>query len=230
MISVAAVALAVLATATVQFLAPTGDDEASTTDNLTSILEETTRRTAQADSSFTPPSVNNPATWPYASVRTLMRPLPFEASGLAQLLAAAEVTVLLGMYVLSWRRLLNLPRLAISVPYVTFAVTTLFLTGLAYTGLANFGILTRQKSLIMPFLLLLVCLPPRVRPNLSDRPAADDDRPHDHIGDIQRSPIDVDARRCCDHRHVAGFGSRCSSGACPVRRRPLVVVDPAVPE
>jgi hypothetical protein len=174
-ISVAAVALAILATATVQFLAPSGDEETSTTDNLTQILEETTRRTAQADSSFTPPSVNNPATWPYASLRTLLRPLPFEATGLAQMLAAAEVTALLGMYVLSWRRLLNLPRLAISVPYVTFTVTTLFLTGLAYTGLANSGILTRQKSLIMPLLLLLTCLPPRVRPNPSHSPSAAED-------------------------------------------------------
>jgi hypothetical protein len=71
------------------------------------------------------------------------------------------MTALLGIYVLSRKRLANLPRLIASNPYVTFAVTALFLAGLAYTSLANLGVLTRQKSLVMPFLLLLPCLPER---------------------------------------------------------------------
>ena len=158
----AVVGLAVLAGATIRFLSPaSNDDTVSTSDSLTLILEDTARRTGQAGSNFTPPSVSNPVSWPYAIARTLTRPLPFEARGAAQLVSAAEMTVLLGIFVLSRKRLANLPRLIVSNPYVTFAVTALFLTGLAYTSLANLGILTRQKSLIIPFLVLLPCLPER---------------------------------------------------------------------
>lgn len=160
-IGVALIVFGALATATVEFLAPASDDETSTTGSLTQILEETTRRTAQAGSSFTPPSVSSPLNWPYASLRTLTRPLPFEVQGVAQLISAAEMTALLGIYALSRKRIRNLPRLIVSNPYITFVVTALFLVGLAYTSLANLGILTRQKSLIMPFLLLLPCVPSR---------------------------------------------------------------------
>jgi len=45
-------------------------------------------------------------------------------------------------------------------PYVLFAVITLFLLGLAFSSFANLAVLTRQKSIAFPFLLLLVCLPP----------------------------------------------------------------------
>ena len=162
---VAVVGLSVLAGATIRFLSPAANDDTiastGTGDSLTLILEDTTRRTSQAGSNFTPPSVSSPANWPYAVVRTLTRPLPFEARGVAQLVSAAEMAVLLGIYVLSRKRLANLPRLIVSNPYVTFAITALFLTGLAYTSLANLGILTRQKSLIIPFLVLIPCLPER---------------------------------------------------------------------
>lgn len=47
----------------------------------------------------------------------------------------------------------------VTSPYVAFAVTALFLGGLAYSSFANLGVLTRQKSLLIPFMLLLPCLP-----------------------------------------------------------------------
>lgn len=162
-------AFAILATTTVKYLAPTSDDD-NTTNSLVLILEDTSMRTAQAGSNFTPPSVSTPLNWPYASIRTLTRPLPFEARGVAQLISAAEMTALLGIGALSWKRICNLPRLIISNPYVTFVVTALFLTGLAYTGLANLGILTRQKSLVIPLLLLLPNVPERgIRPRGESR-------------------------------------------------------------
>ena len=39
------------------------------------------------------------------------------------------------------------------------STTTLFTAGLAFSSFANLGILTRQKSLILPLLLILPCLP-----------------------------------------------------------------------
>ena len=155
----AVVGVSVLAGTTVRYLAPDSDEVSST--SVTQILEETTRRTSEAGSNFTPPSVQSPTDWPLAVVRTLTRPLPIEARGLAQLVSATEMMALLGLYAISWRRLVNLPRLIVTNPFVTFAVTAIILVGLAYSSFANLGVLTRQKSLIFPLLVLLPCLPAR---------------------------------------------------------------------
>ena len=65
--------------------------------SITAIIDETTRRTEQAGSAFTPPTITNPLNWPYASVRTLTRPLLIEARGAAQLFTALEMTLLIGL-------------------------------------------------------------------------------------------------------------------------------------
>ena len=150
----AAIGLVVLSQAAIRYLPRLGDDE-----SITSILDETTRRTAQARSSFSPPNITNPLNWPYAAVRTLTRPLLFEARGAAQLFTAAEMTLLIGLAMVCYRRLLNIPKLFVTVPFVTFAMTTLFITGMAFSSFGNLGVLARQKALVFPFLLLVVCLP-----------------------------------------------------------------------
>lgn len=185
-VAVALVGLIAVSVATVQFLDPSNDDPAAES-GVTSILEETTRRTEQAGSSFVPPSISSPANWPYAAVRTLTRPLLVEARGSAQLFTALELTIFLGLCLVSIRRLMHLPKLVIRLPYVAFAVTTLFLAGLAFSSFANLAILARQRSLIFPFLLLLVCVPPLPR-----RPAHDPVRtvrPDDLSQLIQKSSM-----------------------------------------
>ncbi|HEY4333081.1 MAG TPA: hypothetical protein VGM78_10950, partial [Ilumatobacteraceae bacterium] len=112
-----------------------------------------------------PPSIAKPYDWPFAVVRTLTRPLPIEAHSAFQLLAAAEMTALLVLCVIAAKRLRGLPRLLISNPFVAFVCTTLFIAGLAYSSFANLGVLTRQKSLILPLMLLLPCLPIPVKRN-----------------------------------------------------------------
>ena len=153
-IGVAAIGLVVLSQAAIRYLPSLGDDE-----GITGIVSETTRRTAQARSSFDPPDITNPLNWPYASVRTLTRPLLVEARGAAQLFTALEMTLLIGLAIVSYRRLLHIPKLVLNVPFVTFAMTTLLVMGMALSSFGNLGILARQKALVFPFLLLVVCLP-----------------------------------------------------------------------
>ncbi len=89
-----------------------------------------------------------------------------------QHLAALEMALFLGLCFRHRRSLRQLPRLLVSQPYVTFAIVTLGLAGVAYSSFANLGVLTRQKSLIFPFLLLIPCLPEfRVHPKDSDADA-----------------------------------------------------------
>jgi hypothetical protein len=160
---IAAIGLILVASATVQYLNPGGGDSQGGATDLVSIIDETSRRTAQAGSAFTPPSVTNPANWPFAAVRTLTRPLPMEARGLSQMIVAAEILVFLCMCLWSYRRVLNAGALAVRNAYVGFAITTLFLAGLAYSSFGNLAVLSRQRSLVVPLMLLLVCVPPLAR-------------------------------------------------------------------
>jgi hypothetical protein len=156
---VAVVGLGFVARATVDYLDPSGDEVDVSATSVSDILAETTRRTSESGSTFTPPSVESPTDWPFAIVRTIFRPLPVEARGAGQLLAAAELLAFTGVCLISWRRVKNLPRTLMTNAYVAFAITTLLLGGLAYSSFANLGVLTRQKSLIFPFLLLIPCVP-----------------------------------------------------------------------
>ncbi len=159
-VAIASVCLAVLASATVQFLQPPPHaDSFDDSGSITAIFEETARRTSQAGSQFTPPSVSSPLNWPYAVARTLTRPLPMEARGIAQLVSAAEMSALFLLYAVSWKRIRNLPYALIRNPYVVFVMLTLFLSALAFSVFANLGLLARQRSLVVPFLVLVPCLP-----------------------------------------------------------------------
>jgi hypothetical protein len=170
-LAVAVGALWLIAGATVDYLNP-GTDEVSTT-SVTDILAETTRRTSEAGSNYVPPRVDSPSSWPYASLRTLLRPLPIEAHGLGQLLAAAELMGLVVLCLANMSSVAGLPKRIVTTPYVTFAMTTLFLAGLAYSSFANLGVLTRQKSLVFPFMLLVPCLGAARRPAPAHEPGTE---------------------------------------------------------
>ena len=52
---------------------------------------------------------------------------------------------------------------------LTFAIRNTLLFGLVFAAFANLGILARQRSLVVPFMLLLLCLPkPQRTPSLPD--------------------------------------------------------------
>jgi hypothetical protein len=160
-IVVAAIGLVLVSLATVRYLDPgaTGGDETPSESSITSILDETTRRTVQAGSAFQPPSISNPATWPYASIRTLTRPLPIEVRGAGQIFVALETLVFMGLCLAAWRRVINVPKLIFTSSYMAFAMTAMFLGGLAFTSFANLAVLARQRSIVVPFMLLIVCVP-----------------------------------------------------------------------
>ena len=159
-IGIAGTALVLIGNATLKFLDPSKEDATKgDATNITSILNETARRTSQAGSAFTPPKISSPLDWPLASLRTLLRPLPIEAHGAGQLFSAAEIALFIVVCALSWRRLANLPRMIFTNSFVTFAMTSLFFGGLAYASFANLGLLVRQKSLLLPLMFLIPCLP-----------------------------------------------------------------------
>lgn len=159
---VTAAGLVAVGLVTLQYLSP-GDEGNGITDRIGGIFDENTRRSTGGGSGFTPPSIASPLDWPMAIVKTLFRPGIWEARGLAQIVPAVEMTVLLLLAVVGWRRLANTPRMMGRYPYVTFAVLCVCGAGLAFSTFGNLAILVRQRSLAMPLLLVLWALPPRQR-------------------------------------------------------------------
>jgi hypothetical protein len=162
LVIVAGIGFSIVATVALNYLPSDAGDSAPVSDQFTGIFSTVEGRTTIGGSSFTPTSVGGPQDWPWAAFRTVTRPLLNEATDVATLLPAAEMTALLMVGAFSWRRLANVPKLMSTTPYLLFAALCVFTFGVAFSSIGNLGILVRQRSLILPLLLVFWCVPPIV--------------------------------------------------------------------
>jgi len=91
----------------------------------------------------------------------VVRPLPIRAHGLTQLAASLENVFLLGLLVTSWRRLVTAARVCLRRPYVLAAIVFSLVWIVLFASIGNLGILARERTQLIPWLLVLVCLPAR---------------------------------------------------------------------
>lgn len=126
---------------------------------LSSTLTETTERTSQGGSAYEASPVRSVTDVPGAVIAVLFRPFPHEASNFQSLVASAEGTALLLLFIAARRRLLQFPRAVRRSPYVAFVTMYALLFALAFSSFGNFGILTRQRVQVFPFVLVLLALP-----------------------------------------------------------------------
>ena len=127
-------------------------------------------RTTQGGSQFDAVELTSPLGFPAAATTILFRPFPWEAGNVQLLVQSLEGALLLVLTVASWRRLRRLPGLLRGNPYLVFALTYAASFIVAFSGFANFGILARQRVLMLPFFLVLLALPLR-RKNERDQAA-----------------------------------------------------------
>ncbi len=120
-------------------------------------LQEANERTTTGGSAFTAEPVRSPLDVPVATVNVLLRPFPWQASGGPALIASLEGLFLVGLVVRYWRSLLRLPQTVWRSSPVAFAVTFLGLFIFAFSNIGNAGILARQRTQVMPFVLLAAC-------------------------------------------------------------------------
>lgn len=132
-------------------------------------IDWASEQTVQGGSVFEPVPLTHPLGVPAAVVTMLFRPFPWEAKGVAMLLQSLEGLLLMGLF--WWRRasLMRLPRLLRDNPYVAFAVVYALAFMLAFSGFGNFGIVARQRTLMLPFAMVALALP-------TVTPARGDDR------------------------------------------------------
>ena len=132
-------------------------------------IEWASGQTEQGGSIFEPVPLSHPLGIPAAIMTMLFRPFPWEASGIAMLIQSVEGLALIGLC--WWRRasIRQVPRLVRSNPYVAFAVAYALAFMLAFAGFSNFGILARQRTLMLPLALVILALPVGKRRTVGDR-------------------------------------------------------------
>lgn len=108
-------------------------------------------------SNFEPKPVRSPLDLPASTVNVVLRPLPWQANGTTALIASAEGLVLIGLLLWKWRLLVEVPKVVFTRPAVTFAAAYVFLFIVAFSNVGNAGILARQRTQMLPFLLLVAC-------------------------------------------------------------------------
>jgi hypothetical protein len=142
---------------------------------VTVALTEVERRTAQGGSEFGATLVESPGQIPSAAITVLFRPFPFEAQNVQTLVTSLEAALLGLLFVVRIRWVLSALRSILRQPYVALAIVFIVAFVIAYSSIANFGILARQRTQALPFLLVLLSIPPatewRHRPDGSAREA-----------------------------------------------------------
>jgi hypothetical protein len=135
------------------------------------ILAETDRRTSQGGSEYESRPVRSPADFVRAAITVPFRPFPIEAHNRQAQLTSLEGVFLLVLFFASFARLANLPRMVMRRPFV--ALSAAYSVGfiIAFSNVGNFGILTRQRAQLLPFLLVLLCVPRRGETTAGGAPA-----------------------------------------------------------
>lgn len=126
-------------------------------------LAGVTARTAQGGSDFAPSILASPARAPIAFFTVLFRPSVLDAHNAQALVAALEGTFLLLLTVTRIRWILGAVRAIRRLPYVAFALAYSALFVFAFSSIANFGLLVRERVQLWPLFFVLVSIPPPER-------------------------------------------------------------------
>jgi len=128
-------------------------------------LDDQTARSAQGGSEFDNGGNSlNPIYLPRGAVTVLLRPFPWETDSALQLVSSLE-SALLGVLIVVRLRSV---RLSISqarrTPFLIYAWTLTIAYSMTFSSFANFGLLVRQRSLVLPALFVLLVLEPPDEP------------------------------------------------------------------
>jgi hypothetical protein len=156
-------------------------------DGVTSVLAETQRRTNQGGSNFQAPSTGvSLAKLPFAAVTILFRPFPFEVHNAQAAITALESSLLLCLTLARRRAIWHAVRHLRRWPYVAFILVYSGLFVVAFSSIANFGILARERTQLLPFVLVLLAVPAS-RPRPAATPAASPERRADADRQLARA-------------------------------------------
>lgn len=124
--------------------------------DVSAALDFTQERTSQDNAEFTSARVRTVADYPMAAITVLFRPFPWEVSVGLPLLSAIEGSVLLVLVLLALPGALTHVGQVMQRGQLLFAgaFTTVFIY--LFSAIGNFGILTRQRSQVIPFVMIFI--------------------------------------------------------------------------
>lgn len=133
-------------------------------DSIQAELDEQTERSAQGGSEFDNGDNSlNPIYLPRGAVTVLLRPFPWETDSPLQLISSLESALLGALMVVRFGSLRLSVSRARKTPFLIYAWTLTIAYSMTFSSFANFGLLVRQRSLVLPALFVLVCLDPEAR-------------------------------------------------------------------
>ncbi|MGH2705957.1 MAG: hypothetical protein ACRDJ4_12965 [Actinomycetota bacterium] len=142
---------------TQQYLEKSGIE---TQKGLSNTLEEASRGGNFGGSAFAPSIPRSPLQIPGAAFTVLFRPLPHEVDNLPALIAGVEGSLLIGLTIVRFRWITTALRSVRRQPYVAFAAAYVGMFVIAFSSMANFGLLVRQRVQMLPLFLVLLSVPP----------------------------------------------------------------------
>jgi hypothetical protein len=120
-------------------------------------LDENTERTSQGGSEFDNDDNSlNPLRLPEGAATVLLRPFPWETESSLQLLSSLESVMLVGIIVTRLGSLRTALSRARSTPFLLYCWILVILYAATFSSVANFGLLVRQRSLVLPALYVLI--------------------------------------------------------------------------
>lgn len=124
-----------------------------------SVFERTEQQSGQGGSEFEGARPSSPLQFPVAMLAVLFRPYLWEAGNAQAMIAALEGTLLLVLFGASLGRLVRVPSYLFRVPYIAYCLAFVVMFVFAFSSIGNFGIMTRQRTQVFPFLLVLLAIP-----------------------------------------------------------------------
>lgn len=122
----------------------------------------------------------SPKNLPRGIVTVLIRPFPWEAGSAFGLLASLESVAVAGLIIIRLPALKNALVRARAAPFLLYCWVLTLLYAATFSSFSNFGLLVRQRSLVLPALFVLVCVKVRIddgaavepNPAVEDEPRA----------------------------------------------------------
>ena len=141
-------------------------------EGISDVLAQTTTQTGSGGSQFSVSGIDSPLGLATSVGTVLFRPFPNEAGNAQALLTAVESSALLILSLARFRWILAAARSLRKQPYVTCMAAYAFGSILALSSIANFGILARERVLLLPAYLVLLSIPPLSPPARENERAA----------------------------------------------------------
>jgi hypothetical protein len=130
--------------------------------SIQSELDATTASTSEGGSQFQHGSNSlSPLSWPMDAVTVFLRPFPWEIEGSLQILASLESLTLAVLLVVRFKSLRTALARSRESPFLMLCWVLTGLYAVSFASFANFGLLVRERSLVLPALLVLVSVDPR---------------------------------------------------------------------